>query len=295
MACSPTNHLPWFSSLADIASKLFHAKEEFRPKIVSTDKRVRGLLNGKWIFDTTGAKLVWEHKFFPQYWIPKADFLPTATFTDDKPISGIQSSTSQLSVGDKSVSTLLVPDAFDSELAGLVKIDFKALDAWYEEQTQVLYHPKDPYHRVDVLPSGRKVRVEIDGVVIADTGDEGGVQSLWETNFPGRWYLPRTAVNWEYLKPSETKTGCPYKGQASYYSAVVNGKEYSDVVWWYPNPTHESVQVAGLLCFYPDKVETFVDGKAIAKIGMRLPSSTKKDNEDYDKLRDSAKTSSCNC
>ena len=52
----------------------------------------------------------------------------------------------------------------------------------------------DPFHRVDILPSGRHVKIEIDGVVLADTGAEGGVMSLWETNFPGRWYLPRTAV-----------------------------------------------------------------------------------------------------
>jgi len=270
------------SDLADLASKLFNAKLDFRPKIVPTAKRVRGVLNGRYIFDTTDAKLVWEHKYFPQYWIPRSDFSATAKFEDDKPVSGIQSSTSKLSVeGGKPVSTLLVPDSFNSELAGHVKIDFKALDAWYEEQAQVLYHPKDPYHRVDILPSGRKVRVEIDGVCLADTGDEGGVMSLWETNFPGRWYLPRTAIRWEYLTPSETHTGCPYKGEASYYNAVVNGKEHKDVVWWYKNPTLESGQVAGMLCFYPDKVDTWVDGKPIEKIGMPgLPPGAKKQNEE---------------
>jgi len=203
-----------------------------------------------------------------RYWIPKSAFLDTAEFTEDKPISGIQSSTSTLTVKDKSVSTLSVPDSFHSELAGLVKIEFKALDAWYEEQSQVLYHPKDPYHRVDILPTGRKVRIELDGVCLADTGHEGGVMSLWETNLPARWYLPRTAINWEYLTPSETHTGCPYKGEASYYHAIVNGKEYKDVVWWYQNPIIESALIVGMLCFYPDKVDTWVDDKPIAKIGM---------------------------
>ncbi|KIW11420.1 hypothetical protein PV08_10720 [Exophiala spinifera] len=253
--------LPLF--LADLASKLFNPNADFRPQIVPTAKRVRGILNGKYIFDTTNAKLVWEHQYFPYYWIPKADFLETAKFEQDEPVSGVDSSTSKLSVGDKSVPALVVPDSFNSELASHVKVDFKAIDAWYEEQSQVLYHPKDPYHRVDILPSGRKVRVEIDGVALADTGSEGGVMSLWETRFPGRWYLPRTAVNWEYLTPSETHTGCPYKGEASYYNATVNGKEYKDVAWWYPNPMLESVQISGLLCFYPDKVNTWVDGKPL--------------------------------
>ncbi|EHY58451.1 hypothetical protein ABEF92_007584 [Exophiala dermatitidis] len=264
-------------SLADLGSKLFNPKIEFRPRILDTAKRVRGVLDGQFIFDTTSAKLVWEIPYYPQYWIPKTDFLDAATFTEDKPISGIQSSTSKLSVKrgggnsnstSKSVHTLLVPDSFNSELAGYVKIDFKALDAWYEEQSLVLYHPKDPFHRVDILPSGRHVRVELDGVVLADTTDQGGVMSLWETNFPARWYLPQTAVRWEYLTPSATKTGCPYKGEASYYNAVIDGRETKDVVWWYPNPTLESGLIRGMLCFYPDKVDTWVDGKRIEKIGM---------------------------
>ncbi len=115
--------------------------------------------------------------------------------------------------------------------------------------SEVVYHPKDPFHRVDILPSGRRVKIEMDGTVLADTGSEGGVMSLWETNFPGRWYLPRSAVNWEFLKPSDTKTGCPYKGEASYYNAVVNGKEYKDVVWWYKSPTMESALIIGMVCF----------------------------------------------
>ncbi|KIW28028.1 uncharacterized protein PV07_07718 [Cladophialophora immunda] len=256
------------SDLAELGSKLFSPNPESRPKIVGTEKRVRGVLNGKYIFDTTAAKLVWENGYYPMYWIPKSDFLDAAKFADDKPISGINSSTSTLSVGNKSVPSLIVPDSFNSELVGYVKIDFKALDAWYEEQVQVLYHPKDPYHRVDLLPSGRQVRVEIDGVRLADTGSEGGVMSLWETNFPARWYLPRTAINWEYLTPSDTHTGCPYKGEASYYNAVINGKEVKDVAWWYKNPTQESAGILGMLCFYPNKVDTWVDGKEIAKIGM---------------------------
>lgn len=236
------------SELAALGAKLFNPKQEFRPKIVDSHKRVRGVLDGKYVFDTINAKLVWENSYFPQYWIPKSAFSDEVTFTADKPVSGIQSSTSQIRVGNgKSIPSLLVPDSFNSELAGYVKVGSKDLDAWYEEMSQVLYHPKDPFHRVDILPSGRHVKVEIDGVVVADTGSEGGVMSLWETNLPGRWYLPRTAVRWDLLTPSTTKTGCPYKGEASYYNAVINGKEHKDVVWWYANPTQESALVQGMV------------------------------------------------
>jgi uncharacterized protein (DUF427 family) len=226
---------------------------------------VRGVLAGQFIFDPTKSKLVWENGYYPMYWIPKSDFLSSAKFVEDKPVSGINSSTSTLTVDKKSIPSLVVPDAFNSELAGYVKVDFKSLDAWYEEQSQVVFHPKDPFHRVDVLPSGRHVKVEIDGVVVADTGSEGGVMSLWETNFPARWYLPRTAINWELLTPSDTHTGCPYKGEASYYNAIINGKEVKDVAWWYKEPLQESANIIGMLCFYPNKVDTFVDGKAIEK------------------------------
>lgn len=235
------------SRLAELGSKLFHPRQEFRPKIVDTDKRVRGVLNSQWIFDTTRAKLVWELPYFPHYWIPKDAFLPTVTFREDSAISGIRSSTSKLEVNGKVIDTLLVPDSLNTELVGYVKIEFKDLDAWYEETQPVLYHPKDPFHRVDILPAGRHVKVDIGGKTIADTQGEGGVMGLFETKFPARWYLPPTSIKWEYLKESQTKTGCPYKGQASYYDAVVDGKEYKDVVWWYPNPTAESAAVRGLV------------------------------------------------
>lgn len=78
-------------------------------------------------------------------------------------------------------------------------------------------------------------------------------------------------IQWQYLRKSDHKTGCPYKGQASYYSAVVNGKEVKDVVWYYENPTQESAGIKGLYCFYPDKVRTWVDGKEIERVGMPKP------------------------
>lgn len=188
------------SQITQLASKLFTPSGFSPVKTLPTTKRVRGYLNRQLLFDTTSALLVWEHQYFPQYWIPRADFTKQAVFEKDKPISGIESSTYSLGTKDegeekKSVPALVVPESFNHELKGLVKVEFKSLDAWYEELAEVLFHPKDPYHRVDLLPSGRQVKVEIEGVKVADTEGEGGVVSLWETNFPGRWYLPGTAVS----------------------------------------------------------------------------------------------------
>jgi len=235
------------SRLAELGSKLFHPNTDYRPKIVNTERRVRGRLADQWIFDTTSAKFVWENPYFPQYWIPHASFTSVASFTADAPISGIESSTSKLTVGDKTIPALIVPDSLNTELVGYVKVDFGDLDAWYEEQEQIFYHPKNPFHRVDILPSDRHVKVTLAGKTLADTKDHPGLMTLWETNFPGRFYLPQSAVDFSLLKASNTKTGCPYKGEASYYDAVIDGKEYKDVVWWYKEPTRESELIKGLV------------------------------------------------
>ena len=53
---------------------------------------------------------------------------------------------------------------------------------------------------------------------------------------------------------------CPYKGEAQYYNAVINGKEYADHIWWYEYPTAESAAVQGLVSFYNEKVDIYIDG-----------------------------------
>jgi uncharacterized protein (DUF427 family) len=68
-------------------------------------------------------------------------------------------------------------------------------------------------------------------------------------------------VNWEYLSESSTHTICPYKGDASYYHGMIKGKKHEDVVWWYPFPLSESELIKGMLCFYPNKVDMWIDGK----------------------------------
>jgi uncharacterized protein (DUF427 family) len=232
-------------------------------------KRIRGVLAGLTIFDTITSLLVWESKWHAQYWIPRSAFAESVTFTPTPSISGIQTSTAKLTVRDKTVDALVVPEAFNSPLAGHVKVSFKALEQWFEEQSLIIHHPKDPFHRVDTLPTDRSIRVELNGVVLADTGAGGGVMSLWETGFPARWYLPRTAVRWEYLTESDTKTGCPYKGEASYYNVKLeDGTEVKDAVWWYKSPIKESGEIIGMACFYPEKVEYFINGVKAGTNGM---------------------------
>lgn len=132
------------------------------------------------------------------------------------------------------------------------------LGKWLEEDTPIFVHPKDPFKRVDILTSTRPIRVEIDGRTIAETSAS---MHLYETSLPVRYYMPLTAIDVTVLRPSITKTQCPYKGEAEYYSVVIDGKEYKDIVWYYNRPTIECAAVAGMGCFYNEKVDIFFQEK----------------------------------
>jgi uncharacterized protein (DUF427 family) len=159
-----------------------------------------------------------------------------------------------LKVGGCSTDSVLV---FKNMLDDYIKVAFHAMDQWFEEDVPVYGHPKDPYKRIDILHSTRNIKVSLDGVTLADTSSS---LFLLETTLRTRHYLPPTAVNWEYLIESKTKTLCPYKGLANYYDVVINGKEYRDLVWYYRYPTSESSPIAGYMCFYNEKVDVWVDG-----------------------------------
>jgi uncharacterized protein (DUF427 family) len=144
------------------------------------------------------------------------------------------------------------------DLAGFVTIDWNAMDAWFEEDEEVFVHPRDPYHRVDIRQSSRHVRVEIHGQTVAETRRPC---ILFETNHPVRYYIPLLDVNLTLLTPSETRTGCAYKGYASYYSANINDKLHDDIAWAYVFPFAECAKIANYVSFYNEKVDIYLDGE----------------------------------
>lgn len=131
-------------------------------------------------------------------------------------------------------------------------------DQWLDEDVPIYIHPKDPYRRVDILPSSRPIEVRVAGKTVAKSSYS---MHLLETGLPTRYYMPLPSVDQTVLRRSETITKCPYKGEAEYYNVVVDGKEMKDLVWYYRLPTHESAAVAELVCFYNEKVEVVLDGK----------------------------------
>jgi uncharacterized protein (DUF427 family) len=145
----------------------------------------------------------------------------------------------------------------DPDLAGYVVLDFEGFDAWYEEDERILVHPRDPYHRVDILRSSRVVRIELDGEVLAESSRPCLV---FETSLPLRFYLPREDVRLP-LRPSPRRTLCPYKGEASYWSLDVGGRRREDLAWSYERTLHDASALTGLVAFWDERVDVVVDGE----------------------------------
>jgi uncharacterized protein (DUF427 family) len=193
-----------------------------------------------------------------RYYVPVSAFKSDAELKKLAPIDGTKGAAhlGRLTVGNHSTNRIVFFDT--PALKDLVKVDFRAIDQWFEEGVPIYCHPKDPYKRIDILQSTRSIKVGIDGVTLAETSNS---LFLLETTLRTRYYLPPTSVNWEYLVPSNTASLCPYKGRAEYYHAKVDDQLYENVVWYYRYPTPESALVAGYLCFYNELVDIWVDGE----------------------------------
>lgn len=224
-------------------------------------KRVRALLAGHVVADTLSPWLVWEAPWYPTYYLPREDVraeLKETGATEHSPSRGDAVVCDVVVDGAVAGAAALVyAESPIPELRGLVKLRWDAMDDWMEEDELVYTHPRDPYTRVDILASSRPIQVLVDGVEVASSDQP---RILFETGLPPRYYVPLSHVSTELLRPSSTVTHCPYKGDATYWSIEVNGKVYEDYVWMYRTPLPESQKIAGLACFYNEKVDLVVDG-----------------------------------
>ena len=203
-------------------------------------KRVRVYAGGQLVADSRAPVLVWEIPYYPTYYLPAADVLAELRPAADDTY-------------DVVVGAAVVPGA--ARLAeDLVRLEFGAMDEWLEEDEPIYVHPRDPYKRVDVLASSRHVEVRVDGQVVASSSQP---RILFETGLPPRYYLPLSDVRMDLLRPSTTRTSCPYKGTASYWHVG----EHEDIVWIYRTTLPESQKVTGMACFYNEKVDLYVDGE----------------------------------
>ncbi len=235
-----------------------------RGRIEPAPRRVRGYLGDALVFDTVAARYVWEVPYYPQYYIPLAD-VRDEFLRDENHSQHVQFGASRLYslVGGRATH----PSAarvFDGAgpLTGTVRFDWEPL-RWFEEDERIYGHPRNPYSRVDALRSHRHIRIELDGIVLADTVTP---VLLFETGLPTRYYIDPTDVAFEHLEPSSTQTLCPYKGVTSGYWSVRAGDTlHADLAWTYHYPLPAVGQIAGLVAFYNEKVDITLDGAALPR------------------------------
>jgi len=183
--------------------------------VESFPRRVRGMRGAEVVVDSERVVLVHEPGHPPRYAFPAADV----------------------------VADIAEPCAAAD---GYVFVPWESLDEWFEEEERVFVHPRNPYHRVDCVPTARRLVVKVAGAVVVDTTKTTGV---YESSLPPRLYVAREHVRAGILEPSATRYRCVYKGLATFWHARVGGTIVEDVAWSYDDTTPECANIRGLLCF----------------------------------------------
>jgi uncharacterized protein (DUF427 family) len=176
------------------------------PQVQPVYQRLRAWRTRQLLLDTYRAHLYFPHDGKPLWAVPADDLL------------------------------LPVPGASTHD--GLVVLSPGDADTWVEEDRQTYGTPRNPYHRVDALPSSRHVQVLVGQAVVAETSRP---VLLIETGAPPRWYIPPGDVAWARLDPVPASTTCQYKGEASYFR--VRGSDVE--LWTYRHPDPEAAAIAG--------------------------------------------------
>lgn len=231
-------------------------------RVERASKRVRAYLGGELVADTVRPLLVWESRSYPTYYFPVADVRDELLRPDGErahsPSRGDGEQHTVLAGGREAPGAAVRYGAGAAEgLADTIRLEWAAMDAWFEEDEEVFTHARSPYTRIDILASSRHVRVELDGLTVAESSSP---RLLFETGLPVRYYLPKPHARMDLLQRGQKVTHCPYKGRAESWSIRLAQGLREDVAWCYPAPLPESQKIAGLIAFYNEKVDLFVDG-----------------------------------
>jgi uncharacterized protein (DUF427 family) len=187
------------------------------------------------VIDSRRVKMLHQHGMLGRYYFPRDD-VRWDLLSDVEPVQA---------------------PAGAPGLDDYVTFPWDDLDAWFEEDEQLIAHAIDPYHRIDVRRTSRRVVASEAGVGLADTTR---ARVLFETGLPPRWYVPREDVQ-AALEPSDLRTECAYKGVASYFSVSARGELLENIAWTYPEPRHDAAAVRGLVCFFNEAVDLDIDGE----------------------------------
>ena len=227
--------------------------------------RVRAELGGVTVLDSTRGLLLHESNLPPQLYVPwddvGADHLERTDHATHCPFKGDARYWTVRAGGKVAENAVWAyPDPMDgaSWLRGLVALYWDRMDRWLDEEEVVVGRIRDPYHRVDVRPASRRVRVLVDGTEVAASAQP---LLLFETGLPVRPYLRTEEVTGGRLLASPTRTVCPYKGTARHWHLELpDGRHVEDACWEYAEPLDEARRIAGRVAFYPDRVTLEVDG-----------------------------------
>jgi uncharacterized protein (DUF427 family) len=256
MGTGPFGHEPWGVSSPDLP------RTEWR-YLEPSPRRIRGFVADQVVVDCGRPMLFFEHGQLPRYYFPRDGvrtelLVPNGhtKFTEGKGTAHYF----DLVVADRRVKkagwTVQSDADLTPDLRPYVAFYWRAMDQWLEEDMEALAHARDPYHRVDAVPSSRHIRVLLDDEVLAETNRP---VVIFETGLPARWYMPREDVNVE-LEPSDLQTACAYKGYASYFSAQTARGLRENLVWTYREPRRDAAPVRDLVCFFNEQTDIEVDG-----------------------------------
>ena len=230
-------------------------------------RRIRAVLAGATVLDTDRALYVWEWPFYPQYYVPEEDVRRELLVAEGQRQHSSRGPMElfALQVGEvrRPLAAKFLSDSPVAGLSGTFRFEWGLLDAWFEEDERVFVHPRNPYVRVDALRSTHPIRIELEGVLLAESSSP---VLVFETGLPTRYYLDRTSVSFDHLTPTDTVTECPYKGTTSgYWSVTVGDTIHPDLAWSYDFPTRQLTPIAGLIAFYNEKVDITLDGRRLER------------------------------
>ncbi len=233
-------------------------------------KRIRAFLGGEAVADSTRAMRLHETRHLPVYYFPREDvrldLLSRAEHSTYCPYKG-EASYWTVEAGETQAENAVwsyeTPYPETAEIRDYMAFYWNRMEHWMEEDEEVCVHARDPYVRIDVVKSFRPVEVRHFGRAVARSD---AALFLFETGLPTRYYLPADDVDMAALAATATRTMCPYKGEANYWSLVDGAEREEDAVWSYASPLPECAAIAGHLCFYQERVEAIlVGGKAVER------------------------------
>jgi uncharacterized protein (DUF427 family) len=242
------------------------ASPDHKVTVVPSAKRIRAVIGGEVVADTARPLLVLETGHAPVYYFPPGDVRGEVLRRSERrtrcPYKG-EASYRTVALPGRTIEDAAwcyeAPLTEVAAIAGYFAFYWDKVEHWWEEDEEVFGHPRDPFHRVDVRPSSRRVEVLLGGETIADT--RRGM-FLFETGLRTRHYIPREDVRMDRLVRSPTRSTCPYKGFAAYFSAEIGGRRFDDIAWSYETPLPESVRIKDMLCFYAEKADAIrVEGQ----------------------------------